>query len=54
MEKDAVEALREQFESFLVDAEKHSKGNKLAGKRARVASVKIRENLKQWRLDTLK
>lgn len=54
MEKDKVEALKEQFESFLVDAEKQKGGNKAAGKRARITSVKLRENLKQWRLSTLK
>jgi len=50
MKKITLEDLKESFDAFCVDAEKDLNGNKAAGVRARIASVKLRDELKEWRL----
>lgn len=42
--------IQTEFEAFMKDAEKNAvKGNKAAGTRARVVSMKIRTYLKEWK-----
>jgi hypothetical protein len=50
-----VEQLQEMWEEFIVDATKFEvKGNKSAGRRARLKSLELRTLMKNWRATSLK
>lgn len=54
MGQDSLEQLQEMWDSFLKDATKNAeKGNKSAGRRARIKSVELRQSLKDWRTENL-